>query len=144
MVKDLSAGLTGAASCMTLFWYLGIPSFYFIGVVCGFLSLIPSIGAVLALLPPIVSGMGILHKSGFLIVVFGVSAIHAVTMNARYPKIVGKRVLLNPLAVILSLLFWAWIWGAMGLILAIPIVATVKIVCDHTDSLRRFGAWLGI
>jgi len=143
LVGNLVVGLIGAVSCTALFWYLGIPSFYFIGVVCGFLSLIPSIGAVLAVLPPIVSGMGILHESGFLIVVFGVFAIHAITMNALYPKIVGKRVLLNPLAVVLSLLFWVWLWGAMGLILAIPIVAAVKIVCDHTDSLRRFGAWLG-
>jgi len=50
---------------------------------------------------------------------------------------------LNPLAVTLALLFWAWIWGAMGLILAIPMVAATKIICDYTDSLRGLGQWLG-
>lgn len=144
LVANLAVGLIGAVSCIALFWLLGIPFFYLIGAVCGFLSLIPSIGALLALLPPIVSGMGVLHKSGFLIVLLGVSGIHGVTMNFIYPKLVGKRVLLNPLVVIVSLLFWGWIWGGIGLILAIPIVASVKIVCDHTDSLRGFGSWLGI
>jgi predicted PurR-regulated permease PerM len=43
----------------------------------------------------------------------------------------------------LSLLFWAWIWGAPGLILAIPILGAAKIICDHIDSLRGFGSWLG-
>jgi predicted PurR-regulated permease PerM len=144
LIGNLVVWLISAVSCTILFWYLGLPFFYVIGVVCGFLSLIPSIGAILAVIPPIVSGIGALHLSGFLIVVIGVFAIHAVTLNVLYPKLVGRRVLLNPLAVILSLLIWAWIWGAMGLILAIPIVAAVKIVCDHTDSLKGFGTWLGI
>jgi predicted PurR-regulated permease PerM len=144
LVGNLVVWLISAVCCTVLFWYLGLPFFYVIGVICGFLSLIPSIGAILALIPPIVSGIGALHLSGFVIVVIGVFTIHAVTLNVLYPKLVGQRVLLNPLAVILSLLIWAWIWGAMGLILAIPIVAAVKIVCDHTDSLKGFGAWLGI
>jgi predicted PurR-regulated permease PerM len=50
---------------------------------------------------------------------------------------------LNHLAVTLALLFWAWIWGAMGLILAVPLVAMTKIICDYIDSLHAFGAWLG-
>jgi predicted PurR-regulated permease PerM len=68
---------------------------------------------------------------------------HIVTTNVIFQKIVGKRLRLNPLAVTLALLFWAWIWGAMGLILAVPLVAMAKIICDYTDSLCGFGAWLG-
>jgi predicted PurR-regulated permease PerM len=64
-------------------------------------------------------------------------------MNVLYPLIIGKRLRLNPLALSLALLFWAWIWGAMGLILAVPIVGATKIVCDYVDSLRGIGAWLG-
>ena len=50
---------------------------------------------------------------------------------------------LNPLAVALALLFWAWIWGALGLILAVPLVATAKIVCDYVEPLRGLADWLG-
>lgn len=144
LVGNLVVWLIGAVSFTILFWFLGIPFFYFIGAVSGFLSLIPSVGAILAVLPPVVTGIGHLNMSGFLIVCIGVIAIHSVALNFLYPKLVGKRVRLNPLAVILALMFWAWIWGAMGLILAIPIVAAAKIVCDHTDSLKGVGAWLGI
>ena len=68
---------------------------------------------------------------------------HVVMINVLYPKLIGQRVRLNPLAVVLSLLFWFWIWGAMGVILAVPITGAAKIVCDHVDSLRSLGAWLG-
>jgi len=144
LIGNLLVWLIGAVCYTILFWCLGIPFFYFLGFVCGFLSLIPSVGAILAAIPPVVGGMGILHTTGFLIVVVCVFAVHVVMLNLLYPKLVGKRVLLNPLAVVLALLFWAWLWGAMGLILAIPIVAAVKIVCDHTDSWKGLGAWLGI
>jgi hypothetical protein len=84
-----------------------------------------------------------LNKTGVVIVLSTVVILHIVTMNILYPKIVGKRLRLNPLAVTLSLLFWAWIWGGMGLLLAVPVVGATKIVCDHVDSLRGLGAWLG-
>jgi predicted PurR-regulated permease PerM len=60
-----------------------------------------------------------------------------------YPKIIGGRLRLNPLTVTLALLIWGWIWGAAGLILAIPITAGMKIVFDHVEPLKPFGAWLG-
>jgi predicted PurR-regulated permease PerM len=50
---------------------------------------------------------------------------------------------LNPLAVTLALLFWGWLWGAMGLILAVPLTAAAKIIFDHVDNLRPWGNWLG-
>jgi predicted PurR-regulated permease PerM len=45
--------------------------------------------------------------------------------------------------VTISLLLWGWLWGAMGLILAVPIMGVFKIVCDHVGALRRFGDWMG-
>jgi predicted PurR-regulated permease PerM len=50
---------------------------------------------------------------------------------------------LNPLAVTMALLFWGWLWGGMGLILAIPITAAMKIIFDHVDALNPWGIWLG-
>lgn len=67
----------------------------------------------------------------------------AAAQQLVYPKVIGERLQLNPLAVSLSLLFWAWIWGAPGVILAIPILGAGKIICDHIDTLRGLGAWLG-
>jgi predicted PurR-regulated permease PerM len=57
--------------------------------------------------------------------------------------LIGRRLRLNPLAVALSLLFWGWIWGALGLILAIPLMASAKIICDFIEPMRGFALWLG-
>jgi predicted PurR-regulated permease PerM len=143
IVGNVTVGVIGAIVCTTVFWLLGIPYSYFLGVISAFVDLIPSFGVILALLPPLAGGIGFLNKAGVLIILLTVVGTHAVTMNVFYPKFIGKRLRLNPLAVLLSLLFWAWIWGAVGLVLAVPIVGAAKIVCDHTDFLKDLGNWLG-
>jgi predicted PurR-regulated permease PerM len=143
IVGNFFVGLLNAVVSGLVFWYLNIPYFYFLGVLSGFVSLIPYLGVFLALFPPIAAGIGVLNKTGLLIIFATVIGLHVVSMNVLFPKIVGRRLRLNPLAVTLSLLFWAWIWGSMGLILAVPLVGATKIVCDHMESLQGLGAWLG-
>jgi predicted PurR-regulated permease PerM len=140
---NLLLGLINAVVSTLVFWCFGIPYFYFVGVISGFISLIPYLGVFLALLAPLAGGIGVLDKTGVLLIIITVIGLHVLAMNFLYPKIVGKRLRLNPLAVTLSLLFWAWIWGAMGLLLAVPIVGATKIICDYMEPLRGFGAWLG-
>jgi predicted PurR-regulated permease PerM len=143
IVGNVIVGVVISGISIAVFWRLHIPYFYFLGVISGFVSLIPYLGVFLALLPPLAGGIGSLNRSGVLIVLLTVVGLHLLTMNVLYPKVVGKRLRLNPLAVTLALLFWAWIWGAMGLILAVPIVGAAKIVCDYIDPLRGLGSWLG-
>jgi predicted PurR-regulated permease PerM len=143
IVGNAVIGLLNSAVSIAVFWALGIPYFYFIGVISGFVSLIPYLGVFLALLPPLAAGLGILDRTAVLMVFVTIVGLHIVTMNVFYPKLVGKRLRLNPLAVTLALLFWAWIWGTMGLLLAVPILGAAKIACDRIDSLRGFGEWLG-
>lgn len=143
LLANLAVGLMSGIISAVVFWQLGIQYFYFIGAISGFVTLIPYLGMFLALLPPLAGGAGILHHGGTITVIVTVIGIHAITMNLIYPRVVGARLKLNALAVSLSLLFWAWIWGAPGLILAIPIVGALKIICDHMEPLRAFGFWLG-
>ena len=77
------------------------------------------------------------------LILLTVFALHLAAMNVLYPKILGKRLQLNPLAVTISLLFWGWLWGAIGLVLAVPIMGATKIVFDHVEPLRPYGTWLG-
>src|SRR6185312_7389527 len=143
IIGNVVVGIINSVVSSLVFWQLGIKYPYFIGVISGFASLIPYLGLVLAIIPPLAGGIGVLNHTGIIIGVVTVLVIHLVTMNVLYPKLVGGRVRLNPLAVTLALLLWAWIWGAMGLVLAIPIVGATKIIFDHVDSLRPLGAWLG-
>jgi predicted PurR-regulated permease PerM len=132
-----------SAVSITVFGFLGLPYFYFIGVISGFLSLMPYLGVVLAAVPPLAAGIGSLHDTGLIIVIGTVLGLHIFSMNVLYPKVIGKRLQLNPLLVTIALLVWGWIWGALGLILAVPIMGVIKIICDHVTSLRRFGEWMG-
>ena len=143
ILGNFVVGLGNALICGVVFWYLGIQYFYFIGAISGFATLIPYLGVFLALFPPLASGLGTLHRTGLLTILVTVVGMHAITMNLIYPKVIGSRLSLNPLAVSLSLLFWSWIWGAPGLILAIPLLGALKIICDHVDPLENLGCWLG-
>jgi predicted PurR-regulated permease PerM len=143
IVGNVLVGLFIGAISTAIFGLLGIPYFYFIGFISGFLSLVPYLGVLLAAVPPLLAGVGHIHSSEFLIVMVTVVGVHLFALNVLYPKFLGSRLQLNPLAVTVALLFWGWIWGAMGLILAIPLTAAIKIICDHVDELRPVGGLLG-
>jgi predicted PurR-regulated permease PerM len=140
---NLLIGFFMSIVSMAVFGALGLPYFYFLGFISGFLSLMPYLGILLAMIPPLAAGMGVLNDTRLLIVAATVLGLHLLAMNVLYPKILGKRLQLNPLVVTISLLIWGFIWGAMGLILAVPIMATIKIICDHVTSLRPIGEWMG-
>ena len=78
-----------------------------------------------------------------LTIVVVVLGLHLIALNVLYPKFLGNRLQLNPLAVTMALLVWAWLWGAAGLLLAVPITAAMKIIFDHVESLKPYGLWLG-
>jgi predicted PurR-regulated permease PerM len=143
IVGNLMVGLLNAAISTIVFGYVHLPYFYFLGAISAFAGLVPYLGVFFALLVPLAAGMGVLTKTQLFIVFLTVILLHVVSMNVLYPKVIGRRLRLNPLAVALSLLFWAWIWGAFGLILAIPIVGSTKIICDYIEPLQGLGAWLG-
>lgn len=140
---NLVVGLFTSIISMIVFGALHLPYFYFLAFISGFLTLIPYLGVVLALVPPLVAGIGHLHGGGMLVIALTVFGLHVFAINVLYPKLIGKRLQLNPLAVTLALLLWGWLWGAMGLILAVPITGALKIILDHIESLRPYGAWLG-
>lgn len=143
IIGNLIVGALNAIVCTIVFWILGLPYFYFVGSISAFVGLIPYLGIFGALLAPIAIGMGTLTKARLIVVVLTVVILHLGTMNVLYPRLIGRRLRLNPLAVTLSLLFWAWIWGAAGLILAVPLVATTKIICDFVEPLQPLAEWLG-
>ena len=117
---------------------------FLLGCVSGVLNLVPYLGALLAWVPPFLIGLAQWNTVGpYLATAAGLTFLHIIGMNVLMPAIVGRRVHLNALAVTAALLFWGWLWGGIGLILAIPITATVKVICDHADGWEPLGRWLG-
>lgn len=143
MVGNLLIGLAIGVVSTIAFGIAGVPFFYFVGFVSGFLNIVPYMGVLLALIPPIFVSLGHLDTQEFVVIAITVLGLHVVALNVLYPKFLGNRLQLNPLAVALALLLWGVLWGAMGLILAIPITAAMKIVFDHVRALKPYADWLG-
>jgi AI-2 transport protein TqsA len=101
------------------------------------LNFIPTVGAIIASLPPIVLAiidpeMGAWSAAG---VGIGLIAINGTIGSVLDPRYVGLRVKLSPLVVLLSMLLWGTLWGPIGMILAVPIMVSVKLVCERIPSL---------
>jgi len=136
-------GLVVGALSTLVFALMQVPYFYFAGFLSGFLTLVPYLGIVLAPLPPLLAAADVINAKDTLLIIGAVMALHVVTVNVLYPKILGDRLRLNPFVLTLALLLWGWLWGGVGLLLAIPITATMKIVFDHIAALRPYGTWMG-
>jgi predicted PurR-regulated permease PerM len=125
------------------FWVLGLDYPVLTGIVSGVLNMVPYIGAVLAWVPAFMLALSKWQTIGWFALIAGVlTGIHVFALNLIAPQLVGRRLRLNAVAITVSLLFWGWVWGGMGLLLAIPITATLRVICDHTESMKPIGRWL--
>ncbi len=148
VLRDYLAGMTVVtllviAASSFFFWMLDMDFPILTGIVSGLLNMVPYIGAVLAWLPAFLIALAKWKTIGqFALIAVTLTTIHILAINLVAPKLVGRRVRLNAVAITISLLFWGWVWGGMGLVLAIPITASLRVVCDHTESWKPIGRWL--
>jgi len=143
VVGNFLLGLLLALLSSATFWLLRLPFPMLVGPLSGFMSLLPYVGLPLAMIPPLFSALGVNTVSTYVLVIVSVSMLHLIALNLLYPKIVGSRVHLNPLVVTFSLMLWGFLWDAPGLLLAIPLTAGLKAVCDNVKDLRPIGKFLG-
>jgi predicted PurR-regulated permease PerM len=131
------------AASSLFFWILGMEFPILTGIVSGLLNMVPYIGAVLAWLPAFLIALAKWKTfSQFALIAAVLITIHILAINFVAPQLVGRRVRLNAVAITIALLFWGWVWGGMGLILAIPITASLRVICDHTENWKPVGRWL--
>jgi predicted PurR-regulated permease PerM len=133
----------GVASAI-FFVIVRLPYALLIGPLSGFLSLVPYVGVPLAIIPPLVASLPVYNTAPmYVVIAMVVTLFHLLALNLLYPKMVGSRVHLNPLAVTIALMFWGTLWGGVGLILGIPITAGIKAVCDNVGNWKPYGKLLG-
>jgi predicted PurR-regulated permease PerM len=140
---SIVTGMVIAASSL-FFWIMDIDYPILTGIASGLLNMVPYIGAVMAWAPAFIIASAKIKTFGSFLLIAGVlTSIHVIASNFIAPALVGRRVRLNAVAITVALLFWGWVWGGMGLLLAIPITAALRVICDHNDSWRPIGRWLG-
>jgi AI-2 transport protein TqsA len=123
---------------------IGVNYAYIWGPLAGMLNLIPYVGPIIGAIPPLIMA-AVQFKA--LMPVIWVLILFLVFQNLEgnviTPKLMGDKLNLSPLAVLVSVMFWTWLWGAIGIILAIPITASVKVICDRVEALQPIGILLG-
>jgi predicted PurR-regulated permease PerM len=117
---------------------------YIWGPLVGIMNLVPYIGSFVSAIPPIIVA-GIQHNSA--LYMFWVALFFLVIQftegNIITPRLTSGTVDLNTTAVLVSVMYWGWLWGFIGIVLAVPITVAVKIVCDHVEPLKPIGMMLG-
>ncbi len=134
----------GLGSAVALVMYLlGVPNPVLWGVMVGLFNFVPYVGDIASI--TVLSVVGLLSFDDPWRSVSVPASFYLLTAIEGYlvtPLIVGRRLSLNPVVIVISVLFWGWMWGIPGALLAVPILVTLKTLCERVDSLHVFGEFL--
>ena len=125
-------------------WALGMPTPAVWGAMIVAVEFVPYLGALTGVVVLTLAGLASFDNVGHALLIPGsYLAINLIQANLVTPMLLGHRLTLNPVAIFVGLTFFFWIWGVAGAFLAVPLLATLKIVCDHIGSLAALGEFLG-
>jgi predicted PurR-regulated permease PerM len=142
-VEVLTSLLVAVATALAL-WWLGLQHFLLWGLLAGIFNSIPYLGPVL-----VTGGLGIVAFMQFddvwkTVWVCGVAfAITSLEGFLLTPALMSRAAQMNPVAIFVGLIFWSWLWGVWGTVLAVPMLMMLKAVCDHVEDLQPIGELLG-
>jgi AI-2 transport protein TqsA len=136
---SVTSGVLSGLLC----WIVGVDYPLLWGVLAFLLNYIPTLGSVIALTLPTVLALLVLGWQHALGLLLGYLVIEMVMGNVVEPRVMGKTLGLSALVVFLSLVFWGWIWGPIGMFLSVPLTMVVKILLEHTEDLKWIAVLLG-
>jgi len=142
-VQIFTSFLVAVATGIALWWF-GVDHPIVWGLLAGIFNSIPYLGPIL-----VTAGLGVVSFMQFndllqTAYVCGVAfAITSLEGFVLTPMLMGRAAQMNPVAIFVGLLFWSWIWGIWGTVLAVPLLMMLKAVCDHVEDLRPIGELLG-
>jgi len=110
-----------------------------------FLNFIPTVGSIVASIPPILLALVQFYPTFWpgIITLIVLVTIQLGMGNGIAPKVMGDQLNLSPVVVLLSLLFFGWLWGVAGALLSVPIAAAIKIVCENIETLHPISIMMG-
>jgi predicted PurR-regulated permease PerM len=141
-VTMINAGLGVAVG--TAMYGLGMPNPVLWGVMAGCFNFIPYLGAITsAVVLTLVASVTFDQLAHIIVVPVVFAALTSLEGMIITPTVLGKRLSLNPVAIFIWLLLWGWLWGIPGTLLAVPLLAVIKIMCDNIAPLAPVGEFLG-
>jgi predicted PurR-regulated permease PerM len=125
-------------------WALGMPNPMLWGVLALFLEFVPYLGALVMVGVLTLAALSTFDAVGRIAAVpASFLAINLLQAYVLTPMLLGRRLTLNPVAILIGLILWWEVWGVAGAFIAVPVLATCKIVCDHIETLAPVGEFLG-
>ena len=123
---------------------LGMPNAALWGTVAGLLNIVPYLGAMLTLVILAIAAITVFDTmQQAMMIPAAFLVLNILESNVVTPALMGRQFPLNTVALFVGIMFWGYIWGIAGAILAVPMMVTLKILCDHIPTLRPFGEFLG-
>ena len=133
---NLIVGSVMAVATTLVLWGVGIEGAIPLGIASGLLNLLPFLGLIASLALPLAAALLQFNTPGpFIVIILTILFLHVVSANLLIPKFIATRVSIGPVAATVGILFWGWLWGVMGLLLAVPLTAFIKLVADLHPSL---------
>ena len=136
VIKTLTSAATGLVIWLWLL-ILGVDYPVLWATLSFLLNYVPNIGPIIAALPVALLALVQLGVGSALLTVLGFVVVHIVLGNLIEPKVMGKGLSISPLVVFLSLVFWGWVLGPLGMILSVPMTSLVKIALESYEETRR-------
>lgn len=125
-------------------WLIGVPNALFFGLVTLVMRFVPYIGSAISAILPLLMAFAVSPDWSLVIWTAALFlVVEFVTSNIIEPWFYGQRTGVSPLAVIVSTMFWTWLWGPMGLIIATPLTVCLVVIGNHVPSLRLFPIMFG-
>lgn len=124
----------------TLCWAAGLDFYVLWGILAFFFNFIPVIGSIVAGVPPTILALFIAGFPNAVLVAGGYLLINNFLGNLIEPMLVGRRFGISTLVVVISVVFWGWMWGPLGMLLAVPLTMVLKVILESSDEFR----WIGI
>jgi len=143
MITQTAIGVATGLCTLVVTLALGIDFPILWGIIAFLLNYIPNVGSVIAVGPPVL--LALLQFDTLtrpLICLIGLGSAQFSLGNIVEPKVMGRSLNLSTFVVFVSLIFWGWLWGMIGVILAVPLTAAIKIVCEHIERLRPIAIFL--
>jgi predicted PurR-regulated permease PerM len=141
-VKTLISVATGIL--LGLFtWALGLPYAPVFGLVAFLLNFVPAIGSIIAAVPTVIVALLLFGPGRALIVAVGYVLVNVLIGNVIEPSLMGRRFGLSTLVVFISLVFWGWVWGPLGMLLSVPLTMMIKIALDESEDLQWVSVLMG-
>lgn len=141
LVRTLIGAIAGTIAG-TWLWLLGVDLALVWGLLFFVFNYIPNIGSVIAAVPPTLIALVQFGPVWTLVTVAGLALNEQFTGNFLDPKLQGRNLDIAPLVVLVSVIFWTWVWGVAGALLAVPITVTLMIICTRIDALRPVALML--